>query len=278
MQKDQALRLFKRDRVSGLKMLLLCVTCIGLMLGDSRGILAPLHIGLSQLLYPLQQVALWPKALHGSVAQWFRKAQEAEQQLVMLQHRSLALTQANMKAVQMAEENAQLRRLLNIKQAVNAPTIAAQILYTPANPLRQTLVLSKGEQDGIRSGMPVMGEGGLVGQVVSATAKTARVALITDNRMAVPAIVMRNGFRVVVFGAGNSSLLEVRYLSPGADIQEGDELVSSGIGGVYPSGLAIGRILRVDKHAPEGFVVAYVKPAAHPERHLHFLVLQQESS
>src|SRR5690606_24272201 len=99
-------------------------------------------------------------------------------------------------------------------------------------------------------------------------------ALITDDKLSVPVQILRNGLRLIAFGGGVDGKLEVRYLTAGADIQPGDELVTSGIGGLFPAGLSVARVESVHRDSATGFAMALATPLAHPERHRHFLVLQ----
>ncbi|ETD68932.1 rod shape-determining protein MreC [Pelistega indica] len=274
MPQNNSLNLFQRGQVSGLRLVALGILCVILMIADSQtNYIEPVRKVVASVIHPLQRAALWPRDVVVQIYNWSNAVELVRTQTEESQRQRIGLTQLSVQASQMAEENIQLRRLLGIKKSVNIPSVAVQILYAAPNPLHQTLVLTKGANDGIAPGMPVIGEGGLVGQIQRVTANTAEAALITDERVSLPAIILRNGLRVVVYGSGHPSRVEVRYLALGADIKEGDQLVTSGIGGVFPAGLAIGQVNKIEKNSAQGFVSAYVEPTAHPERYLHFLVL-----
>lgn len=102
---------------------------------------------------------------------------------------------------------------------------------------------------------------------------TSEAALVTNENVSIPAMVLRNGLRVIIFGSGQGGKLEVRYLSMDADIRVGDSLTTSGIGGIYPPGISIGTVTSIETNSAEGFVRAIAAPSAHPERYRHFLVL-----
>ncbi|WP_159991603.1 rod shape-determining protein MreC [Pelistega ratti] len=274
MQQEKSLRLFKQGQATGVKLVFLGILCIVLMVVDSRtDLLVSSRQLIASALNPLQRMVLWPRNVFTQVYNWSNAVELARIQTEEAERQRIGNTQLSVQAAQMAQENIQLRRLLGIKNAVATPSVAVEILYNAANPLHQTLVLTKGSSDGIAPGMPLIGEGGVVGQIQRVTRHTSEAALITDERISLPAIVLRNGLRVVVFGTGRPGLVEVRYLASGADIQEGDQLVTSGIGGIYPSGLAIGRVSKIEHNSAQGFISAYVEPSAYPERYLHFLVL-----
>lgn len=279
MQQERSLRLFKRAQASGVKLVFLGVLCIVMMIVDSQtSLLVSSRRFVSTVLIPFQKIALLPRDVVEHISNWSNAVELARIQTEQAQQQRIGLTQLSVQASQLEAENAQLRRLLGIRNSVHIPSVAVQILYAAANPLHQTLVLTKGEKDGIAPGMPVIGEGGVVGQIQRVTATTSEASLITDERIMLPAIVLRNGLRVVVYGSGRPGRIEVRYLAQGADIKEGDQLVTSGIGGVYPAGLALGRVSKIENNSAQGFVSAVVEPAAHPEQYLHFLVLLTNAS
>lgn len=277
MPQDKSLRLFKQGQAAEVKLFFLGLLCVVLMVVDSQwSLLSPVRRAISVGLYPFQQAAVWPRNLVNQVYDWSNAVELSKQQVRETERQKIELAQISVHAAQMASENSQLRRLLGIKNSVPIDSVAVEILYTAANPLHHTLVLTKGSLDGIKPGMPLIGEGGVVGQIQRVTGNTSEVALITDERVSIPALVLRNGLRVIVFGSGVNERIEVRYLSMGADIKVGDNLVTSGVGGVYPAGLAIGKVIEIENNSSQGFVRAFVEPAAHPERFLHFLVLLME--
>ena len=227
----------------------------------------------STLMYPFQRIALWPKDVVNSVYDWSKFVTQTEEQIRHTESARIENARLNMRAMQMETENVQLRRLLGVRETVDVPSVAVEVLYTPAHPSKESIVLNKGSIDGIEPGMPVIAEGGIGGQIRRGTPKTAEAALVTDDKTSVPALLKRNGIRVLVFGSGQPGQIEVRYLSLDVDIKVGDELVSSGIGGYYPAGLMIGEITSIETNSAQGFVRAIVEPSAHPDRHRHFLVL-----
>jgi len=122
--------------------------------------------------------------------------------------------------------------------------------------------------------MPVIDEGGVVGQIVRVTPMTSEAALVTDERVSIPVQILRNGLRLIAFGANTPGQMEVRYLAANADIKPGDTIVTSGVGGLFPAGLPVARVESVERDTASGFARAICEPLAHPERYRHFLVLQ----
>jgi rod shape-determining protein MreC len=126
--------------------------------------------------------------------------------------------------------------------------------------------------------MPVIDEGGIVGQIVRVTPFTSEAALLTDHKVSIPVQVLRNGLRLIAFGGNVSGKVEVRYLTANVDLLPGDTLVTSGIGGLFPAGLSVAMVDHVERDAASGFAVAVATPLSHPERHRHFLVLRVDVS
>src|SRR5690606_19156328 len=140
-----------------------------------------------------------------------------------------------------------LRRLLNVSESISQDSVAVEVFYVPSNAFSHRLIFNKGSRDGIAPGMPVIDEGGVVGQIVRVTPFTSEAALLIDDQVSIPVQVLRNGLRLIAFGGNEVGKLEVRYLSANVDVHPGDMLVTSGIGGLFPAGLSVGRIESVDR-------------------------------
>jgi len=117
-----------------------------------------------------------------------------------------------------------------------------------------------------------------VGQIIHVTPFTSEAALLIDDQVSIPVQVLRNGLRLIAFGSDEVGKLEVRYLTANMDVRAGDTLVTSGIGGLFPAGLSVGRVEQVDRDPGTGFAMAVAEPLSHPERYRHFLVLRVDVS
>ncbi len=138
--------------------------------------------------------------------------------------------------------------------------VVANVVAWDASNAAKTLVVNRGRDDGVRLGMVVINPYGLVGRVVAVSGRDARVLLITDARSAVDAYVQRTRARAVVVGA-NSDSCEVKYLSVKEAAAEGDLLVSSGLGGVFPAGIQLGKITRLEVGSSKLFAKAEMTPS-----------------
>ncbi len=275
MQENGSLKLFRQGPTIEVRLFALAFLALALLIVDARwSTLEPVRQGISILLYPFQRIMLAPRDGVERVKGWIDAANEMHMEKESIQRQRIEVAQMATHAAQLAAENEQLRRLLNVPDTVTQPSIAVEILFEPTSAFNHHLVFNKGSSSGIRPGMPVIDEGGVVGQIVRVTPFTSEAALITDDKLSVPVQILRNGLRLIAFGGGVDGKVEVRYLTAGADIQSGDELVTSGIGGLFPAGLSVAQVDSVHRDSATGFAMALATPFAHPERHRHFLVLQ----
>ena len=196
-----------------------------------------------------------------------RQAQARAQQLVTSQAERV------MRANQLERENARLRALLALRPRVEVKTSSAEILYDAPDPFTRKVVIDRGSHHDVVLGAPVIDENGVLGQVTRVYPLTAEVTLVTDKDHAVPVRVERSGVRSVMYGAGTGRLPELRFLSPNAEIQPGDRLVTSGIDGTYPAGLAVAQVTSVERETGQMFARVTCKPLAGVDASLHVLIL-----
>jgi rod shape-determining protein MreC len=122
-------------------------------------------------------------------------------------------------------------------------------------------------------GLPVIDNAGVVGQVTRVFPFTSEVTLLTDKEQAIPVQVLRNGLRSVAYGRGQSGMLDLRFMAPNADIQVGDVLITSGMDGVYPAGLAVAKVVQVESSAAGAFGRVVCQPLAGIDRNRQLLIL-----
>ncbi|WP_407352914.1 rod shape-determining protein MreC [Luteimonas sp. R10] len=173
-----------------------------------------------------------------------------------------------------AAENARLRRLLGAAERGGLDVQLAPILDVDLDPTRQRLMLSAGSRDGVSNGQCVIDAGGVVGQIIETTPTTATVLLLTDPDHAVPVVVARTGVRLIVYGQGRSDRLRLPNVPLSSDVEVGDELVTSGLGGRFPAGFPVGSIAALAPDDSRAFLVGDVAPAARLDRGRDVLLLQ----
>jgi rod shape-determining protein MreC len=268
-------RLFRHGLPAEAKLAVLVVLSLALLVGDSQWrVLEPVRRAVSVVLYPFQRAVLLPRDMVQQVNEWLNAANLVRTENEALQRQRIELAQVATHAAQLAAENSQLRRLLGVADTLSQQTVVVEVLYEPPNAFNQRLVFNKGSRQGLAPGMPVIDEGGVVGQLVRVTPMTAEAALVTDEQVSIPVQILRNGLRLIAFGGNQPGKMEVRYLAANADIKEGDTIVTSGVGGLFPAGLPVAKVQKVERDTASGFARALCEPLAHPERYRHFLVLQ----
>jgi rod shape-determining protein MreC len=279
MQENRTIRLFRHGPTAEFRLVVLVVLSLALLVVDARWrVLDPARQAISVVLYPFQRLVLAPRDLVENFNNWMDAATVARAEKEALQKQRIELAQIATHAAQLSAENEQLRRLLKVADTVSQPSVAVEVMYEPPNAFVHHLIFNKGTSDGIRAGMPVIDEGGVVGQIVRVTPFTSEAALLTDDTVSIPVQVLRNGLRLIAFGGNVSGRVEVRYLTANADIHAGDTLITSGIGGLFPAGLSVAKIEKVERDSATGFARALAAPLSHPERYRHFLVLRVDVS
>lgn len=174
-------------------------------------------------------------------------------------------------------QNARLKGVLNTTQANDHKMLLAQIIGTDTNPLKQIVVLNKGEKDGVQIGQTVIDENGIVGQVINTYPDTSRLLLITDEQQSVSVTIARTGQRAMVTGSGRLDGLSLDYIFKTADVVEGDVLVSSGLGERIPAGYKVGTVSSIDTTRTDNFADISVKPAVDFLNSSYVLILQEKS-
>lgn len=159
---------------------------------------------------------------------------------------------------------------------VQKQTVASIIAKDPAN-WYEALVINKGEKEGIEPGMGVITAGGVVGRVVKTASDYSRVLLMTDRNSAVAGLIQRTGYEGIVAGQQGSAL-RLNYILTDADVQNGDIIITSGTDGVFPRGIMIGRVNRVEKPQNRLFQSVTLIPEADLYREREVLVIKSTVS
>ncbi len=229
-------------------------------------------------LYPLQRVLQVPGEALAYVATYLSSQRALAGDNTTLKELLLADAPAVQGYRSLEQENARLRSLLKVEARFHGAATAAEVLYSGRDPFTQKLFIDKGEAAGVLPGQAVIDETGVVGQVTRVFPYMAEVTLVTDKDHAVPVKVERSGVRSVMYGAGSGRLPELRFLSPNAEVQPGDRLVTSGIDGTYPAGLAVAQVASVERETGQIFARVTCKPLAGVEKSPHVLVLGQAAA
>jgi rod shape-determining protein MreC len=245
------------------RLILLSLLSAALMILDHRGHhLERIRAGLNTLAYPIQLVAAAPAYVVNSVADFFttRGTLRADNEKLLAERQMLLAKLQQFDA--MEEENDRLRRMLGSAAQVANKAIVAELVEVSSEPFTRKIVVAKGSHDGVYLGQPVIDAHGIMGQVTQVAGNVSRVTLITDSGHAIPVLDNRSGLRMLVFGTGDPDSLNVPYLTASADVQVGDLLVSSGMGGTFPPGYPVAQVTKIVNDPNESFLAISAKPAA----------------
>lgn len=237
-----------------------------MMLDHERRHLDAVRAALAVAVYPLRAAVDAPFA----VAHWLgttlasREALIEENQALLAERMHLRVRLQRMAALE--AENVRLRALMQSARMLEHRVLVAEILQVDLDPFRHRVVIDKGARDGVHLGQPVLDAGGIMGQVTAVDSLGAEVILITDPSHAIPVEVVRNSVRTIAIGTGELDRLELPYLPNSADIEPGDMLVSSGLGGRFPRGYPVGTVVTVAREPTRAFAHITARPAAALDR------------
>lgn len=200
---------------------------------------------ISTLLFPLQQLVDLPRNSQQWLTESLTTRQQLQQENTRLEEQELLLRAQLQKLDALQVENSRLRQLLDSAQRIGERVLIAEIMSVDLNPFSRQIVLNKGSQQGVYSGQAIIDANGIMGQVITTSPFTSIAMLISDPDHAVPVTVNRNGLRAIAIGTGTSAALNLPHIPNNADINPGDLLVTSGLGGRFPPGYPVAKITKV---------------------------------
>ena len=273
MDSQNRAQLFAKGADSTLALLVYAAAAIALMVLDRRlGYLNDVRATAQSLALPIWALAELPQKAMNASKTYLGERAELEHELLQLRETSL-IQSAQLSELRTALiEAGEVRALLGESGLVPAGSIVARVMSLDLDRYSQRIAIGRGAQDGILVNSALVDQYGLIGQVTEVGASTSVAILLTDVNHRIPAEVVRSGLRVYVVGLG-SGMLAVDRMALTSDIKAGDQLRTSGMGGVFPAGLAIGNVVQVTHAAGDSFAQAQVQPAAKMELNKVVLVL-----
>ena len=259
------------------KLIFFSALALFLMVADARfHIVQPVRTAIGTVLYPVQWLALKPVQMFVGGGRYFDDLQTAQRNESDARKALALQAERASQADALARDNARLRAMLELRQLTTTPGRAAEVLYDAADPYTRKIVIDQGLSSGVVAGSPVIDEHGVLGQVTLVQPFASEVTLVIDRDQAIPVQNTRTGARSVAFGdaSAHGSGLELRFMAANSDLQEGDLLATSGVDGVYPAGLPVAKIARIERRADSGFARIYCVPLAQVTAARYVLVLQ----
>ncbi len=220
---------------------------------------------LSVVLYPIQYLIGLPRDTGLWLSENLASRQALLEENERLHKRQLLLEFQLQKLEALQAENDRLRELLDSSFKVGERVLIAELLAVDMAPFTRRLTLNKGRYDDVYRGQPVLDAAGVLGQVVAVTPLTSTAMLITDPSHALPVAVNRNGLRAIAVGTGEPNRLELSHIPNTADIEIGDLLITSGLGGRFPAGYPVARVTHIERNPDLPFARIEAEPTGNLE-------------
>lgn len=249
----------------GVRVGLLALAAVLLMALQLSGNLRPVQSLITQLTAPAQ---LGATGITASVEGFFAsiaRVRTLEREHAALQTRADQLEAENNTLREVENENEQLRALLNFAETrprleLRGAQIVARVIGEESTNFSETILIDLGQVHGIRTGMPVVTDQGLVGRISEVTENTAKVLLLNDAGSSASALLTESRLNGIVRGSTNGDLI-MDFIPQGPTFKVGEGVLSSGLGGQFPRGLTIGVIESIDSQPNAVFQTARVRPA-----------------
>jgi rod shape-determining protein MreC len=267
--------LFKQGPSARARLIFFVTLSVVLLVVDARyNGMEVVRKALGSALYPLQRIASAPIDLIYGGLEYATTIETLKNQNQALQKEQLQNRQKLHQLETLKAENERLRKLTGLGSVLDVKrTMMTEIVSDSNDPFSKKIVIGKGMIQSIGEGMPVIDELGLVGQVTRTFASRAEVTLITGKGYIVPVENLRSGVRSLAYGGQDDGMLELRFMPPHVDMQADDVLVTSGLDGIYPKGIPVARVKKIDRNSRYAFASILCEPIAGVERHRFVLVL-----
>ena len=220
---------------------------IALMIMSKTGnpTISKIRMQITDAVVPVISVVGRPMDAFYDAGTWISEMAQLRQQNVMLKNQNLELLQWQAAAKSMEAENEALRKLMNVVSARSSSYITARVVSDVSGPYVHSALMSGGSNEGIHKDQPVISEMGLMGRVVDVGNSTARVLLLNDINSRVPVIAENAQIKSILVG-NNTGFPSLSYLASDNKIQVGERIVTSGDGGIFPKGIAVGVVTSVE--------------------------------
>lgn len=273
-EQQQAPAFFVRGPSVFARLVFFTALSLALIATDSRlQYLKSVRQALMSVLHPLQVVANAPSQLYSATNEYFVTHNHLLNENQQLKQRALKQDIALQRLNMLTLENAHLRKLLEANQSLLERSVLGEIVHVGRDPFTKKVIVNRGEVHDVVAGEAVVDGKGVIGQVTRTYSLSSEVTLITDKSLAIPVQIERNGLRAIAFGHGRDNTLDLPYLPTNVDIRRGDKLVTSGIDGVYPAGLAVATVSQIEITADSPFARIVCVPTGGVENHKQVLLV-----
>ena len=264
---------FVRGASAFSRMVFFCALSIIMMAMDARlNYLSQVRQAVIGALHPFEMMANAPSEWYRDIKKYFSAHNQLVQENYALKQQAFEHKVMLQRLSTIEAENVHLRSLLNGNIPIQPKAILGEISHTGRDPFTSVVVVNRGSQHNIKAGQAVVDSKGVVGQVTRVYPFSSEVTLITDKDLSIPIQIERNQLRAIAFGEGNNTL-DIPFLPTNVDIKVGDKLVTSGIDGIYPAGLAVATVSKIKQNQESPFAKIICTPIAEVTNHLQLLLL-----
>lgn len=270
--------IFNRGPSLESRLLIVFVLSLALLVSDGLySLFTPVRSVLTTLVSPIQYIASLPASMLNASTNRIISQEQLIAEKDLLIQQMMALQADNQRYQSLLAENEQLRKLLDAPLQTALPKTVAELMAVDNNPYSLQVLINKGSLSGVYNSQPVIDDQGIVGQIVDVAQTTSRVLLVSDLSHAIPVRILRNNLRLIANGSGELNELNVRHVAHSADIAEGDILVTSGLGNIFPEGYPVGVIASVVRDEGQPFATVKATPLARLDRLRYLLLLGRET-
>jgi rod shape-determining protein MreC len=261
-----------------IKLILFTSLSLGLMMADHHEVeyIDAARAQLAVPVYGLQYLVDLPGHIAEEVSSRMRDRELLLADSRHLRQQNLKLQAMLQKFQDLQLENERLRSLLDSTPNVGERVLIAEVLAVEVDPFARKMLINKGTYHGVKKGQPLLDAHGVMGQVIEATHFSSVVMLVTDPDHALPVQIARTGLRTIAVGLGAINRLALLYLPNNADIQPGDRLITSGIGGQFPPGYPVGEVMEVSLDIGQPYAQVQAKPSSLLERNREVLLVWRD--
>ncbi len=233
---------------------------------------------LSTVVYPLQYSVGIPDRIGYKLDKTFATFQEVQDQNQSLKQQQLIDKTRLLRFAALEKENIRLRALLEHSYTMGEHVLLAEVIEVNMDPFKHTVLVDKGLRFGVHIGQPVFDAFGVVGQVIRAMPLSSEVMMITDPGHAIPVIINRNNLRTIAVGNGQSNQLSLPFLPNNADVKTGDLIITSGLGGKFPTGYPVASIEEVIVQPDKPFLKITAGTSAHLNRSRELMIVWSDQT
>ena len=260
------------------RVIVMIALSIALMLIDNRTQqFEKLRNVLQTVIYPVMFISTLPREMIRAVTGTMEASSTLQSENESLRQENLLLHSRLEKLHSLEADNRRLKRLLGQSEQIAENVLLAELVEVSLEPYTQQISLNKGSSDDVYVGQPVINGDGVIGQVVHTSQFQSTVTLLTDPGSAIPVMVMRNGLRGVLFGTGVRNKLALPYMTADADIRIGDLLISSGMGGRFPTGYPVATVTEVLQQPSDEFLTINTLPVTQLDHGREVLLIWPET-